>query len=475
VSARFDFPLARRLGRLLAFSLPLFAAGAASAEEAAAPVANSGDTAWVLAASALVLMMTLPGLALFYGGLVRAKNVLNVFMQCFIAGGAVGLLWVLFGYSLAFSSGGGLFIGNFAKAGLAGVGLDSMIANYGTDPVRHIPEYVFIAFQGMFAIITPALILGAVVERMKFSAFLAFISLWLILVYCPLAYMVWGGGWIFQAGAIDFAGGLVVHMSSGFSALVAALVLGKRRGFGRDPMQPHSMPLCLIGAGLLWAGWFGFNAGSALSATSLAALAFLNTTTAASTAVFAWATIEWMHRGKPTALGAATAAVAGLVAITPACGNVSPLGAIAVGLGVSAVCYAAVTFLKPMLGYDDSLDAFGVHGVGGAWGALASGLFAVSFGSGIESNAQQVMVQLKSIGFTMVFAPVVTLVILYSLRLVFGSLRVNDEAEFDGLDVSEHSESAYSFGSGTSIGAGIGHGTSEAFAATRATRPEVTA
>jgi Amt family ammonium transporter len=349
-----------------------------------------------------------------------------------------------------------------------------VIANYGTDPVRHIPEYVFIAFQGMFAIITPALILGAVVERMKFSAFLAFISLWLIVVYCPLAYMVWGGGWIFQAGAIDFAGGLVVHMSSGFSALVAALVLGKRRGFGRDPMQPHSMPLCLIGAGLLWAGWFGFNAGSALSATSLAALAFLNTTTAASTAVFAWCAIEWMHRGKPTALGAATAAVAGLVAITPACGNVSPLGAIGVGLGVSAVCYAAVTFLKPMLGYDDSLDAFGVHGVGGAWGALASGLFAVSLGSGIESNAQQVMVQLKSIGFTMVFAPVGTLVILYALRLVFGSLRVADESEFDGLDVSEHSESAYSFGSGTSVGGGMGHGTAEAFAA-RATRPEVTA
>ena len=475
MSARFDFPLARRFAnRLPALFLPLFAASAASAEEAA-PVANSGDTAWVLAASALVLMMTLPGLALFYGGLVRAKNVLNVFMQCFIAAAAVGVLWVAFGYSLAFSSGGGLFIGNLAKAGLAGVGLDSMIANYGTDPVRHIPEYVFIAFQGMFAIITPALILGAVVERMKFSAFLAFISIWLVAVYCPLAYMVWGGGWIFQAGAIDFAGGLVVHMSSGFSALAAALVLGKRRGFGRDPMQPHSMPLCLIGAGLLWAGWFGFNAGSALSATSLAALAFLNTTTAASTAVFAWCAIEWLHRGKPTALGAATAAVAGLVAITPACGNVSPMGAIAVGIGVSAVCYAAVTFLKPMLGYDDSLDAFGVHGVGGAWGALASGLFATTLGSGIETNAQQVMVQLKSIGFTMVFAPVATLVILYALRLVFGSLRVNDESEFDGLDVSEHSESAYSFGSGASVGAGHGHGTAEAFAAARASRPEVTA
>jgi Amt family ammonium transporter len=273
--------------------------------------------------------------------------------------------------------------------------------------------------------------------------FLAFISLWLLCVYCPLAFMVWGGGWIFQAGAIDFAGGLVVHMSSGFSALVAALMVGKRAGFGKEPMPPHSLPLCLIGAGLLWAGWFGFNAGSALSASPLAALAFLNTTTAASTAVFSWAVIEWIHRGKPTALGAATAAVAGLVAITPACGNVSPLGAIAVGLGVSFVCYAAVTFLKPALGYDDSLDAFGVHGVGGAWGALASGLFATTFGSGIESNAQQVMVQLQSIGFTMVFAPAVTFVLLFALRLVFGSLRADGDAEYEGLDLSQHSETAY--------------------------------
>jgi len=428
--------------RAAAFAAPFAAALAAHAEEAA-PVANAGDTAWVLAASGLVLMMTLPGLALFYGGLVRTKNVLNVFMQCFLAAGAVGLLWVVCGYSLAFSSGGGSFIGNLAKAGLAGVDLSSVTANYGTDPVRHIPEYIFVVFQGMFAIITPALILGAVVERMRFSAFLAFITLWVLCVYCPLAYMVWGGGWIFQLGAIDFAGGLVVHMSSGFSALVAALVVGKRSGYGKEPMPPHSLPLCLIGAGLLWAGWFGFNAGSALSASPLAALAFLNTTTAASSAVFAWAAIEWLHRGKPTALGAATAAVAGLVAITPACGNVSPLGAIAVGFGVSLVCYAAVTFLKPALGYDDSLDAFGVHGLGGAWGALASGLFATTYGTGIAGNAQQVLVQLKSIGFTMVFAPAVTFVLLFALRLVFGSLRAEPEAEYEGLDLSQHSETAY--------------------------------
>jgi Amt family ammonium transporter len=447
---------ARRLGRgLLCLGLPLLAATAAAAEEAAAtPVAEPADTAWVLAATGLVLMMTLPGLALFYGGLVRAKNVLNVFMQCFLAAGVVGVLWVLVGYSLAFSSGGGSYIGNFAKVGLSGVDLGSVIANYGTDPVRYIPEYIFVMFQGMFAIITPALILGAVAERMKFSAFLAFISLWVLLVYCPLAYMVWGGGWIFQAGAIDFAGGLVVHMSSGFSALVAALVVGKRKGFGKEPMPPHSMPLCLIGAGLLWAGWFGFNAGSALSASPLATLAFVNTSTATSMAVITWSAIEWIHRGKPTALGAATAAVAGLVAITPACGNVSPIGAIAIGGGVSLVCYAAVTFLKPLFGYDDSLDAFGVHGMGGAWGALASGIFATSLGSGIETNAAQVLVQLKGIGFTMVFAPVVSLGILLVLKPIFGSLRVSEEAEFEGLDISEHSESAYSIGSGSSISIG---------------------
>ncbi len=450
--------LRRAVRGALGLLTPLVFAGAALAQEAAEtppPAADPGDTAWLLAASALVLMMTLPGLALFYGGLVRAKNVLNVFMQCFIAAGAVGVLWILVGYSLAFSSGGGAFVGNLAKAGLAGVDLTSLTPNYGTTPVRHIPEYIFVMFQAMFAIITPALILGAVAERMKFSAFLAFICVWVLVVYCPLAYMVWGGGWIFQAGAIDFAGGLVVHMSSGFSALVAALLVGKRRGFGREPMPPHSMPLCLIGAGLLWVGWFGFNAGSALSASPLAALAFLNTSTATSTAVMTWAAIEWLHRGKPTALGVATAAVAGLVAITPACGNVAPLGSVAVGFGVSLICYAAVTFLKPAFGYDDSLDAFGVHGMGGAWGALASGLFAVTLGSGIETNGQQVLVQLKSIGFTMVFAPVMTLGILLALRLLFGSLRVDDEAEFDGLDLSQHSEAAYTSAfSGGHLGGG---------------------
>jgi len=418
--------------------------------EEAAPVVDSGDTAWVLAASALVLMMTLPGLALFYGGLVRAKNVLNVLMQCFISAGVVGVLWILIGYSLAFGTGNSL-IGDLSKVGLAGVTPESVTANFASPP-RNIPEYVFIMFQAMFAIITPALILGAIAERMKFSVWIAFITIWLLLVYCPIAHMVWGSeGWLFKSGAIDFAGGLVVHMSSGFSAIVAAIMLGARRGFGKDPMAPHNLPFCLTGAGLLWTGWFGFNAGSALSASPLAGLAFLNTSTAASAAVVAWAAIEWLHRGKPTALGGATAAVAGLVAITPACGNVAPMGAISIGVGVSIVSYLACTFLKPAFGYDDSLDVFGVHALGGAWGALASGIFAVTLGSGIESNAQQIMVQLKGIAFVAVFAPIATVIILSALTLAFGELRVADEDEVEGLDLSQHSETGYSGLGGGSI------------------------
>jgi Amt family ammonium transporter len=446
----FQFPSlarARRALPALAVGLaPLWVAAAAFAEEAAPPPAiDSGDTAWVLASSALVLLMTLPGLALFYGGLVRAKNILNVLVQCFCCAAVIGVAWILVGYSIAFGPGNEYF-GGLDKAFLSGVTMDSVTANFATPP-RNIPEYVFIMFQAMFAIITPGLIIGAVAERMKFSVFTAFITLWLLLVYCPIAHMVWASdGWIFKAGAIDFAGGLVVHMSSGFSALVAAIFLGKRRGFGKEPMAPNNLPLCLTGAGLLWVGWFGFNAGSALSASPLAGLAFLNTSTATSMATLTWAAIEWIHRGKPTALGAATAAVAGLVAITPACGAVTPMGSIAVGFGVSVICYAAVTFLKPLVGYDDSLDAFGVHGVGGMWGALASGIFAATLGTGINSNAEQIMVQLKGIGFVAIFAPVATAVILGILRLLFGSLRVADEAEYEGLDISEHSESAYALG-----------------------------
>jgi len=426
-----------------------------AAVEAPTVVVNSGDTAWVLTAAALVLMMTLPGLALFYGGLVRAKNVLNVLMQCFISAGVVGVLWILVGYSLAFGTGNS-FIGDFSRIGLEGVTLESVIPGFAS-PDRGIPELAFVMFQGMFAIITPALILGAVAERMKFSAWTVFITIWLLVVYCPLAHMVWGGeGWIFKSGAIDFAGGLVVHMSSGYSALVLCLMLGKRRGFGKEPMPPHSLPLCLIGAGLLWTGWFGFNAGSALSASPLAAMAFVNTSTAASAATILWALIEWMHRGKPTALGGATAAVAGLVAITPACGNVSPVGAIVIGFGVAVISYLACGFLKPALGYDDSLDVFGVHALGGTWGALASGIFATTLGSGIETNGQQIMVQLTSIGFTAVYAPVVTAIIVLVLKPLFGSLRVEDEDEAEGLDLSQHSESAYGFAGGGFTGPELG-------------------
>jgi Amt family ammonium transporter len=452
-----------RSAALATSAFTLLSVAAAHAEEAAAPVVDTGDTAWVLTASALVLMMTLPGLALFYGGLVRAKNILNILMQCMLSAGIIGVLWILVGYSLAFGT-GNAWVGDLSKLGLNGVTIESVTANFATPP-RNIPEYVFIMFQAMFAIITPALILGAIAERMRFSVWCAFITIWFLVVYCPVAHMVWASeGWIFKAGAIDFAGGLVVHMTSGFSAIVAAVMLGKRRGFGRDPMPPHSLPLCLIGAGLLWTGWFGFNAGSALSASPLATLAFLNTSTAASMAVVTWAVIEWLHRGKPTALGGATAAVAGLVAITPACGNVAPMGAIWIGLGVAVISYSACTFLKPAFGYDDSLDVFGVHALGGAWGALASGIFAVTLGSGNETNAAQIMVQLKGIAFVAIFAPIATVIILLALKAFFGSLRVTEEVEFGGLDLGEHSESAYGFSGGGSV-AEEGVGASHAHAA----------
>ncbi len=440
--------------RRLASVLSATAAGVVSAlpawaqdAPAALPVIDSGDTAWVLTASALVLMMTLPGLALFYGGLVRAKNMLNVLVQCFAAAAVIGVLWIVVGYSLAFS-GSSPFFGDLSNFMLKNVTMDSVTANFASPP-RNIPEYIFVMFQGMFAIITPALIIGSVVERMRFSVFVAFMAIWMLVVYCPVAHMVWAGsGYLFGKSAIDFAGGLVVHMTSGLSALVAAIMVGKRKGFGKTSMAPHSLPLCLTGAGLLWAGWFGFNAGSALSASPLAALAFVNTSTAASMATLTWAAIEWIHRGKPTALGAATAAVAGLVAITPACGNVSPSGALAIGVGVTIVCYAAVTFLKPMLGYDDSLDAFGVHGVGGTFGAIAAGVFATTLGAGVETKAAQIMIQLEGVLIVAVLAPVANFMILTVLKIVFGSLRVSEEEEFNGLDLSSHEESAYAFGTG---------------------------
>ena len=397
---------------------------------------SAGDTAWMLMSSALVLLMTLPGLALFYGGLVRSKNVLSILMQCLVSGGLMGVLWVIAGYSLAFGE-GGKFIGDTSMLMLSGITPESV---FGT-----IPTYVFVIFQGMFAIITPALMLGAFAERMRFGPYIVFITIWLFVVYVPLAHMVWGGGWIgADLEALDFAGGLVVHMSSGFSALVAAIFLGKRHGYGREPMPPHSLPLTVIGAALLWVGWFGFNAGSALAADGTAGLAFLTTNTATATAVLAWVGIEWLHRGNPTVLGAATGAVAGLVAITPACAFVAPGGAIAIGLGAAVICYAAVTLLKPAMGYDDSLDVFGVHGVGGTWGAIATGLFLADFAAneGVSWGGQ-VVKQLASVGFTAVFASLLTIAILVVLKLVFGDLRVDEEAESAGLDQSEHSESAY--------------------------------
>ena len=406
-----------------------------SIKTAAVETVNSGDTAWMLTSSALVMMMTLPGLALFYGGLVRSKNVLSVLMQCLISAGLIGVLWVIVGYSLAFG-GEGKFFGNFQYFLLEGINPDSVSGS--------IPTYVFVMFQGMFAIITPALMLGAFAERMRFGPYMVFIGVWLLVVYCPLAHMVWGGGMISQWCAIDFAGGLVVHMSSGFSALAAAYFLGKRKGFGHEHIMPHNLPLTIIGAALLWVGWFGFNAGSELAADGTAGLAFLTTQTATATAVLTWVIIEWLHRRKPTVLGAATAAVAGLVAITPACASVGPGGSILVGAGAGILCYLAVTLLKPAIGYDDSLDVFGVHGVGGAWGALASGLFIADFAATDAGWGGQVWIQFQSIIFTAVFAIVLTLIILVVLRLLFGDLRVDEEGESTGLDLTEHSETAYS-------------------------------
>ncbi len=397
---------------------------------------NGADTAWIMTSSALVLLMTLPGLALFYGGLVRVKNILSVLMQCMMAAGLVGVLWIVAGYSLAFGE-GNQFVGDLSMVMLNGITPDSVSGT--------IPTYVFVMFQGMFAIITPALMLGAFAERMRFSAYLIFITVWLFVVYIPLAHMVWGGGWIGSSlGAKDFAGGLVVHMSSGFSALVACIVLGPRLGHGKDPMPPNSLPYTMIGASLLWVGWFGFNAGSELAADGIAGLAFLTTQTAAAAAVLSWAVIEWVHRGKPTQLGAATGAVAGLVAITPACAFVGPGGAICIGVGAAVFCYTALTIIKPRMGYDDSLDVFGVHGIGGAWGAIATGLFIASWGQteGV-SWGSQVWKQVASVGFTATYAVTLSYIILKVLKAVMGDLRVSAEDEHQGLDLSEHSETAY--------------------------------
>jgi Amt family ammonium transporter len=405
---------------------------------------NSGDTAWILMSTALVMLMTAPGLAFFYGGLVRRKNVLATMMQSFFVLCLLSIQWILWGYSLSFGPDRGHFIGSLAWFGLKGVG---MAPN--PDYAATIPHQLFMVYQMMFAVITPGLITGAFAERMKFSTYAVFTLLWATCVYDPVCHWVWGsGGWLKNMGALDFAGGTVVHMSSGMSALVCALVVGKRRGYGKEPMPPHNLPLVVLGACLLWFGWFGFNAGSALAANELAVSAFIATNTAAAAAALTWMFIEWKIIGKPTILGGATGAVAGLVAITPAAGFVSPLSSICIGMMVGAVCYTAVAVIKLRLSYDDSLDAFGVHGIGGTVGALATGLFAqkVINPAGNDGllfgNPAQFGTQAIGVLVTMVYSIAVTFILLKVLDALMG-LRVSDEEEVVGLDITQHEESAY--------------------------------
>jgi Amt family ammonium transporter len=408
-----------------------------------APKIDSGDTAWILTSSALVLLMTAPGLALFYAGLVRRKNALGTIMQSFISLALISIQWTLWGYSLAFGPDIGGIIGSLAWVGLQGVGLDPN-PNYGAT----IPHQAYMIYQMMFAVITPALITGAFAERIKFSSFLVFILLWSTFIYDPLAHWVWGvGGWLRTMGALDFAGGTAVHISSGASALAAALVVGRRRGHPAHPMPPHNLTMAVTGAALLWFGWFGFNAGSAIAANRLAVSAFVVTHIAAAAGTLAWMFTEWISRGKPTVLGAASGAVAGLVAITPASGFVGPLSAIIIGAGAGVLCLSAC-ILKARLGYDDSLDVVGVHGVGGTWGALATGLFASKAinpdgANGLFfGNPSQLGVQAIAVLASMALAFVGTIILLKLIDALMG-LRVSDEEEQIGLDLSQHDETAY--------------------------------
>jgi Amt family ammonium transporter len=404
---------------------------------------DTGDTSWVLVSAALVLLMT-PGLAFFYGGLVRKKNMLSVLMQCFMLMCLISIEWVLVGYSMAFGPDIKGFIGNLSWMGLHGVGLDP-----NPDYAATIPHQAFMIFQAMFAIITPGLIIGAFAERMKFAAFCVFSLIWAVVVYNPVCHWVWGvGGFIRNMGALDFAGGTVVHINAGVAALAAALVLGKRKGFPDRTHPPHNLPLAVLGAGLLWFGWFGFNAGSALGANGLAANAFVTTHVATAAAGLIWALLEWTFNGKPTVLGIITGAVAGLVAITPAAGFVNVMGSIGIGVGVSLICYFSVSIMKPKFGYDDTLDAFGVHGVGGMWGAIATGLFATKAvnAAGADGlfygNPGQLMIQIKAVVITAVYSFVVSYILLKVLDMVMG-LRVDEQAERIGLDLTEHKEAAY--------------------------------
>lgn len=416
------------------------------AQDVTPPKIDTGDTAWMLTSAALVLMMTIPGLFLFYGGLVRSKNVLSVIMHSFIIVALVTIQWVLWGYSLAFGPDKGHIIGSLAWFGLKGVGLEP-----NPDYAATIPHQLYMVYQLMFAIITPALITGTFVERAKFSTFLIFMLLWATFIYDPLAHWVWGkGGWIGTnggMGALDFAGGTVVHISSGISALVASIMFGRRKGYGRETIAPHNLTLCVVGASLLWVGWFGFNAGSALASGGLATSAFVVTHIATAAAALSWMMMDWIFRGKPTVLGAASGAVAGLVAITPASGFVGPMSSIIIGLGAGIVCSTACT-VKTKLGYDDSLDVVGVHGIGGTWGALATGLFAQkainSAGNNglFFGNPHQFVIQLIAVAVTWALAIVGTFIILSILKVIMG-LRVSEEEEQMGLDLSQHNETGY--------------------------------
>ena len=418
-------------GSLLALAVP----GIASAQD----VLDSGDTAWMLTATALVLFMTIPGLSLFYAGMVRAKNALSVMMQCFAITCLMTVLWALYVYSLAFGNDVGGVIGDFSKAFMSGVGVDVVSGT--------IPETVFSIFQLTFAVITPALIVGAFAERMKFSAMLWFMALWVTIVYAPIAHWVWGGGWLGGLGVLDFAGGTVVHINAGVAGLVAAIVLGRRRGYPRTAMKPSNLVLTMVGAGMLWVGWFGFNAGSELAADGVAGMAMAVTQIATAAAALTWMFLEWFNHGKPSALGLVSGAVAGLVAITPASGFVGPMGALVIGAASGLMCYLAVVKVKHAMGYDDSLDAFGVHGIGGIVGALLTGVFvdAGLGGAGLAEGAtiaSQVGLQAVGVVATIVYCGVVSFILLKVLDAVIG-LRVNAEEEEEGLDLVLHDEQGY--------------------------------
>ena len=417
-----------------------------------APFISSGNTAWMIVATALVMLMTIPGLALFYGGLVRSKNILNVLIQCFIIMAVISLEWVAFGYSNTFGSSAGVlapYIGGFDWAFLKGIGINDVSPYYISQATERIPHIVFVLFQCMFAVITPALIIGAFAERIKFRGFLIFTVLWAIFVYNPVAHWVWSAdGWLFKLGALDFAGGTVVHINAGIAALVMAVMIGKRKlPNGQHITPPHNIPLVVMGAALLWFGWFGFNAGSGLAADGLAANAFLVTHISAASAALSWALLDWFINKKPTVVGIATGAVAGLVAITPAAGFVDVSGAIIIGLLVSVFCFVMVSIVKRKLGYDDSLDAFGVHGIGGIWGAIATGLFATpviqsAYSGAFAGNPKQLGVQFIAIGATLLYSGVLTAVIFKIVEKTLG-IRATEEEESSGLDISQHNEIAY--------------------------------